>query len=103
MIEPVIEAFTTLVRPLESAIKAMISSAALPKVTLSNPPIAAPARAANASVARPIRPARGMIARAEQAKRAVSFAPGQKRSAIAIGTKISSQLSDGFKFTAVTS
>src|SRR6185437_7666506 len=45
MIDPVMEAFTTLVRPLERAMPAMISSAAFPKVALSNPPRPSPTRA----------------------------------------------------------
>ena len=40
-IEPTIEALTTSCRPLPSANRAMISSGALPKVTLSRPPIPA--------------------------------------------------------------
>ena len=38
MIEPVMDALTTLVRPFDKAMPAMINSAALPKVALSNPP-----------------------------------------------------------------
>src|SRR6266480_1772738 len=45
MIDPVMEAFTTLVRPLERAMPAIISSAAFPKVALSNPPRPSPTRA----------------------------------------------------------
>ena len=45
--------------------KAMISSGALPKVTLSSPPIPGPARDASSSVARPIRAAVGMTPSAE--------------------------------------
>jgi len=43
MIEPVIDAFTTLVKFFESAISAMINSAALPKVAFNNPPTPWPA------------------------------------------------------------
>src|SRR5438876_11169373 len=75
MIDPVMEAFTTLVRPLDRAIPAMISSAAFPKVALSNPPRPSPTRAASASVARPIQPATGMMPRAEQTKSAVGLIP----------------------------
>ena len=39
MIEPVIEALTSSVKPLLIAIKAMISSAAFPNVAFSNPPM----------------------------------------------------------------
>lgn len=99
MIDPVREAFTTLVRPLESAMPAMISSAAFPKVALSNPPKPSPTRTASASVARPIQPAIGMMPRAEQTKSAVGLMPpGQKRRSIASGTKIRSQSKDGLSF-----
>src|SRR5205823_11383211 len=99
MIDPVREAFTTLVRPLERAMPAMISSAAFPKVALSNPPTPSPTRAASASVARPIQPATGMMPKAEQTKSAVGLMPpGQKRRTIASGTKIRSQSSDGLSF-----
>src|SRR5205823_5181647 len=97
MMDPVIEAFTTLVSPLESAMAAMISSAALPKVAFNSPPSPSPTRAASSSVARPIQPATGMIASPEQTKSAVGLTwPGQKRSANAIGAKIRSQFKDGF-------
>ncbi len=73
MIDPVSEAFTTSVIPLLSATKAMINSAAFPKVALRKPPIPAPERAASCSVARPIQPASGMIALAATMKSAASF------------------------------
>src|SRR5215211_2172184 len=99
MIDPVIEAFTTLVRPLERAMPAMISSAAFPKVALSNPPTPSPTRAASASVARPIQPATGIIPRAEHTKSAVELLPpAQKRRKMASGTKRSSQSSEGLNF-----
>src|SRR5438093_11550112 len=99
MIDPVREAFTTLVRPLERATPAMISSAAFPKVALSNPPKPPPTRAASASVARPIQPATGMMPRAEQTKSAVGLMPpGQKRRRTASGTKLRSQSRDGLSF-----
>ena len=60
MIEPTIEAFTTSWRPSISAKKAMISSGALPNVTLSRPPMPGPVRAAIASVASPITAAHGI-------------------------------------------
>src|SRR5207244_2246136 len=66
MMDPVIEAFTTLVSPLESAMAAMISSAALPKVAFNSPPSPSPTCAASSSVARPIQPATGTITNAEQ-------------------------------------
>src|SRR6267143_4525295 len=100
MIEPAIDALTTPLRPFESAITAMMSSAAFPNVAFSNPPAPSPIRAANTSVARPIHPASGIIPMAEQMKSAVGFsAPGQNRNTIAIGTIKRSQESDGFKFT----
>ena len=75
MIEPTIEALTTSCRPWPRAKRAMISSGALPKVTLSRPPIPGPERAASSSVARPISAAVGMIPSAEAAKTTVAGAP----------------------------
>ena len=68
MIEPMIDALTTSCSPSSSANRAMISSGALPKVTLSRPPMPGPERAASSSVARPISAAVGMIPSAEAAK-----------------------------------
>ena len=68
MIEPTIEALTTSCSPWLRAKRAMISSGALPKVTLSRPPIPGPERAASSSVARPISAAVGMIPSADAAK-----------------------------------
>jgi len=100
IIEPVIDALTTLLRPFESAITAMISSAAFPNVAFNNPPAPSPIRAANASVARPIHPASGIMPTAEQMKSAVGFsAPGQNRNAMAIGTNKRSAVSGVFNFT----
>src|SRR5205085_5241785 len=97
IIEPVIEALTTLVSPLESVMLAMISSAALPKVAFNSPPQPSPIREASASVARPIQPATGTIAMAEQMKSAVGFASrGRKRKASAAGTKSSNQFIQDF-------
>ena len=99
MIEPVIDALTTPVSPFESAIPAMINSAAFPKVAFNNPPRPSPTRAASSSVARPIQPATGTMAMAEQIKSAVGLEiAGQKRRAIATGTRGSSQFMDGFMF-----
>src|SRR4029450_2466255 len=100
IIEPAIDALTTPLRPFESAITAMISSAALPNVAFNNPPAPSPIRAANASVARPIHPANGIMPMAEQMKSAVGFsAPGQNLITIAIGTNRRSAVSDDFSFT----
>src|SRR5215469_1696406 len=97
MIEPVIDAFTTPISPFESAISAMINSAALPKVAFNNPPTPWPRCSASSSVARPIQPARGTTARQEQMNKAVSFPNcGQIRSTTATGTKTSSQFIEGF-------
>ena len=52
----------------------MISSAALPNVTLRKPPIPGPDRAASSSVARPISAAVGMIPAAAQKKMTVASA-----------------------------
>ena len=98
MIEPVIDAFTTPVKPLERAISAMINSAALPKVAFNNPPTPWPRCSASSSVARPIQPARGITAKQEQMNKAVSFPNcGQIRSTMATGTKTSNQLIDGLR------
>ena len=67
-IEPTIEALTTSCRPWPRAKRAMISSGALPKVTLSSPPIPGPERAASSSVARPISAAVGMMPSAAATK-----------------------------------
>ena len=61
MIDPVSDAFTTVVSPFESAISAIISSAALPKVALRNPPMPAPVCAAICCVARPNQPASRLL------------------------------------------
>ena len=98
MIEPVMEALTTPVSPLESAIRPMINSAALPKVALSSPPMPWPMWAASSSVARPSQPASGITARQEQMNKAAAEPScGQNRSTTATGTKISSQLSEGLR------
>ncbi len=75
MIEPMIEALTTSCSPWPRAKRAMISSGALPKVTLSRPPMPGPERAASSSVARPISAAVGTIPSAEVAKTAPAAAP----------------------------
>ena len=67
MIEPVIVALTTVVFPDISTNNATISSAALPSVTFSRPPIDEPARLAICSVARRIHCASGMMAAAAAA------------------------------------
>jgi hypothetical protein len=73
-IEPTIEALTTSCSPCPRAKRAMISSGALPKVTLRKPPIPGPERAASSSVARPISAAVGMIPNAAAAKISVAEA-----------------------------
>src|SRR4051794_27065598 len=83
-IEPMSEALTTSCSPRPSANRAMISSGALPKVTLSSPPMPGPERAASSSVARPMSAAVGMTPSAEVKKIAVAEAPATS-SAIAIG------------------
>jgi hypothetical protein len=67
-IEPMIDAFTTSWRPAPSANRAMISSGALPNVTLSRPPMPGPERAASSSVPVPMSEAVGMTPSAEAAK-----------------------------------
>ena len=73
-IEPTMDALTTSWRPSSSAKNAMISSGALPKVTLSRPPMPGPLLAAIASVASPIRAAHGITASAAAAKISVGDA-----------------------------
>ena len=51
---PVIEALTSSTSPRRRAEIAMMSSAALPKVALSNPPIVGPVWCARCSVASPM-------------------------------------------------
>ena len=68
MIEPMIEAFTTVVRPAESAKMVMISSAALPKVALRTPPMLGSRVVPSDSVACPSTHASPTRARAETAK-----------------------------------
>src|SRR6478752_2580891 len=68
MIEPTIEALTTSCRPAPSAKRAMMSSGAFPKVTLSSPPMPGPERTASSSVARPMSAAVGMTPSAEAKK-----------------------------------
>ena len=67
MMEPVSDAFTISVSPARSAMKAMISSAALPKEALSKPPTPGPVWWVRCSVASPMSPARGKMARQEKA------------------------------------
>ena len=73
-IEPTSEALTTSCRPSLSAKKAMISSGALPKVTLRKPPMPGPDRAASSSVARPISAAVGITPSADVTKISVALA-----------------------------
>src|SRR3954470_21756612 len=86
MIEPISVAFTSSWRPLPRAKRAMISSGALPNVTLSSPPIPGPDCDASSSVARPMRAAVGMIPSAEQTKITASL-PFARSSRIAPGMK----------------
>ncbi len=58
--EPVSEPRTTSVSPSFTAISAMMSSGAFPKVALRNPPIPGPVRSAACSVASPISQASGI-------------------------------------------
>ena len=65
MIEPVIDALTTVIRPACSAKNAMISSAMLPKVALRMPPTWGPVSAPSRSVDRPTIQARPRIEAAD--------------------------------------
>src|SRR5256885_3160845 len=83
-IEPMSEALTTSCSPAPSANRAMMSSGALPNVTLSRPPIPGPERVASSSVARPMSAAVGMTPRAE-AKKIRLGPPCARSSTTAIG------------------
>jgi hypothetical protein len=83
-IEPTSDALTTSCRPSRSAKNAMISSGALPNVTLSRPPMPGPERAASSSVARPISAAVGMTPSAD-AENTSAAAASPSSSATAIG------------------
>src|SRR3954447_3886357 len=84
--EPTSEALTTSWRPSCSANSAMISSGALPNVTLSSPPTPGPERAASSSVALPISAAVGITPSAEVVKISAALACARSR-AIAMGMK----------------
>ena len=86
MIEPTIEALTTSCSPAPRAKRAMMSSGALPKVTLSRPPIPGPERTASSSVARPMSAAVGMTPSAE-AKNVTTAPACASSKTIAIGMK----------------
>jgi hypothetical protein len=66
--EPVIDAFTTSIRPARSANVPIRSSVALPNVAFSSPPKAGLLLAESSSVASPINFASGMIASADRKK-----------------------------------
>ena len=87
MIEPTIEALTTSCSPSSRAKKAMISSGALPKVTLRKPPMPGPVLAAITSVASPMAAAVGItpIAAATNTSTGPAWASS---SPTAIGMKI---------------
>ena len=87
MIEPTIDAFTTSWSPSISAKNAMISSGALPKVTLRSPPMPGPVRAAIASVASPITAAQGITPSAAAANTITGLACASS-TATATGMKI---------------
>ena len=75
MIEPMIEAFTTVVSPAERAKMVIMSSAALPKVALRTPPIRGPAWWPRDSVACPRTQARPTRAEDVRAKITSTEAP----------------------------
>src|SRR5262245_20527416 len=91
IMEPAIDAFTTSCNPARSAARAMISSAALPKVALRSPPTPSPMRSASCSVAWPIHPARGRMARQEVAKMRRCRSGARYSRPTATGTKSRSQ------------
>ncbi len=85
MIEPVSEAFTISVSPARRAMKAMISSAALPKVAFRSPPMPGPVWWVRCSVASPMSPARGRMAR-QAATKTQTGAAWVRPSQMLIGT-----------------
>src|SRR5512143_4053629 len=85
---PASDAFTRSVRPRSTASRAIISSAALPKVAFSSPPTWPPRVFASSSVASPIFAASGIIARMDETKSSVLPAPISS-SAMVTGTNIS--------------
>ena len=87
MMDPTMEALTTSCRPSLSAKKAMISSGALPKVTLRRPPMPGPVWAAMCSVASPITAAVGITPSAAATNTSTGEACASS-SATAIGMKM---------------
>jgi hypothetical protein len=72
---PVSDPRTTSVSPSSTAMSAMMSSGAFPKVAFRKPPIPGPVWCAACSVASPISQARGMSAAAASTKRTLSLIP----------------------------
>jgi hypothetical protein len=91
MMEPVIDAFTRSKYPARSAMMAMMSSAALPKVAFSRPPSPWPTCSAISSVACPIIPASGMMPRHATTKISVGGEWSTHSISMAIGTNTSSR------------
>ena len=87
--EPVSEPRTTSVSPWLIAIRAMISSGALPKVALTKPPIPGPVCSAVCSVASPISQASGISASADSRNSVVSSTSVKWSSAITTGPSAS--------------
>ncbi len=95
-IEPVIEANTSSSKPALIAMMVMISSAALPKVALSNPPTRGFVRAAKASVPSPIYSAIGITLSADNPK--TNNSPQWLSSASSANGKASMRRVSGFFF-----
>lgn len=90
-IDPSSEAWTMRISFLTRAMMKMMSSTALPNVTLSSAPIVSPSLLATLSVACDSSPARGMMAMAFMAKTMPADVPA-KLTAIPTGTNTSSTL-----------
>ncbi len=86
---PAIEPRTTLGRLSETAITAMITSGALPKLAFSSPPMRAPVCSPACSVASPISQARGMSESAASTNRTVLSGWTRPSTSIVIGASAS--------------
>jgi len=84
MMEPVMEALTSSISPARMAKSVMMSSAALPRVAFSRPPMRGPVCAAISSVAWPRMPAVGITASADRMNKSVGDMP-TKRPMMATG------------------
>ena len=92
-IVPAMDAFTSMYCPARKAASAMTSSARLPSVAFSRPPIASPVLAATDTVARLSSTVNGTMARTDSTKSSVCASCWSCWAANTTGTKASSQSS----------